>query len=266
MTKQISKTIKVELILVKLNLQTLFAYRLNTLLIFLGSGFYNIGMVLFITFIFTKIPLLTGWDKWDLMLMYGIGQIFAYLYFFSTYLNIAHFHKKIDTGFFDFFLTKPVNSLIYSTLHHFSFESLIGMVQAWTIIAYALGNKSFQINIIGIIIAILSLAITLGIVHSLNVLTVIPNFWSIRSRFDRFFGNTANLANYPYEIFDNKITKFIFFIILPYALLINIPFRAIIGKLDYRLFFLQIAVCIGFIFITNKLWKLGVKNYASASS
>lgn len=266
MLKNLQKIIKVELILIKLNLQTLFTYRLNALLIFFGTAFFNIGAILFITFLFSKIPLITGWDKWDLILMYGVGQIFGYFYFFFTYLNISHFNKNIDTGFFDFFLTKPVNSLIYSTLNRFSFEILLGIVQPCIIIAYALANKIFQISIIGIFIALFSFVLSLIIVHLLNVLTIIPNFWMIRSQFHRFFRNTSDISHYPYEIFDNKIVRLIFFTIIPYGLLINVPFRAIIGKLDYRLFLLQIAVCIGFIIVTSKLWKWGVKNYSSASS
>lgn len=250
----------------KLNLQTDLAYRTNTLLISLGSGFYNVGAVLFIEFLFSKIPLITGWDKWDLIFLYGVGQLFAYLYLFSSYKNIYSFNDKIRTGDFDFFLTKPINTLIYSTLNSFLFDNLISLIQPAIIIGYAVINKVYTISLIGIIIAILSMFLTLVIVHFLCIITILPSFWATEQQFWRFFGETSDIMNYPYEIFENKITRFIFFVIIPYGLLINIPFRALIGKLDFRIFLIQIAVCIGFVIVTKTLWKFSLNRYQSAGS
>ena len=260
------KTIKIEMTLMRLNLQALFEYRTNAILIFFGSALYNLGAVLFISFLFSKIPLITGWDKWDLIFLYGVGQFFAYIYLFSTYRNGHDFVRNIEYGNIDFFLTKPVNSLIFTTLHSFSFEHLLSLIQPFIIIAYALSNKSYEISYIGILVAIISLALSLVIAHLINVISLIPSFWSVRNQFYRFFNQTADLINYPYEIFDTKLTRFIFFIIIPYAIMTNIPFRAIIGELDFNLFILQVFVCAGFILFTSKLWKFGVKNYSSASS
>ncbi|MBU0975244.1 MAG: ABC-2 family transporter protein [Patescibacteria group bacterium] len=260
------KTIKIQIVLIKMNFQAMLVYRTNALLISLGSGFYNVGAILFISFLFAKIPLLAGWDKWDLIFLYGIGQVFAYLYFFSVYSNTGVFQKLIQSGNFDFVLTKPFSSLIYSTLQGYSFNELISLIQPFAIIAYALSNKVYDISLPGIFIAIISIVIALVIAHQIIVLTLIPTFWTVENSFYRFFSETASISSYPYEIFDSKITKFIFFFIVPYALLINIPFRAIIGKLDYRLFGLEIMVCIGFLIITKLLWRWGVKNYSSASS
>jgi ABC-2 type transport system permease protein len=260
------KTIKVIIKLMKLNLQTDLAYRTNTILLSLGSGLYNVGAILFIEFLFSKIPLITGWDKWDLIFLYGVAQIFAYLYIFSSYRNIHSFNDKVRTGDFDIFLTKPTNSLIYSTLNSFAFDSLLSLTQPAVIIGYALINKVYAISIVGIIVAIIAMILTLVIVHLLSVITILPCFWATEQQFYRFFGETSDIMNYPYEILDNKVTRFIFFVIIPYALLINVPFRAIIGKLDYRIFLLQITVCIGFVIVTKTLWNFSLNRYQSASS
>jgi len=266
MIRQIKKILKIEYLLIKLNAEVMFEYRLDSLFFFIGSGLYNVGALLFITFLFSKIPLITGWDKWDLILLYGIGQIIGYIYFFATSPNAKSFIDQVQSGDFDFLITKPVNSLILSTLRVFSIDALFSLIQPAVIMGYAFANKGYDITLLGICIAIVAIIISVIIIHALTVITLIPTFWIIRNQFYRFFNETADLMNYPYEIFDGKISKFIFFFMVPYALLVNIPFRALIGKLDYRLFILQIFVCAVFLIVLRFLWKLGVRSYSSASS
>ncbi|MDD3647895.1 MAG: ABC-2 family transporter protein [Candidatus Dojkabacteria bacterium] len=264
--KQLIKILKIQIVLIKMNFQAMLVYRSNALLISLGSALYNIGAILFITFLFDKIPMLAGWDKWDLIFLYGISQVFAYLYFFSIYSNTGTFQKLIQSGNFDFVLTKPFSSLLFSTLQSYSFNELMSLIQPAAIVFYALSNKTYGFDLLGIFVAFLSILIALVIAHQIIVLTLIPTFWTIENSFYRLFSETSNISSYPYEIFDTKLTKFIFFLVIPYALIINIPFRALIGELDYKLFGLEILVCSGLLVVTNMLWKWGIKNYSSASS
>ena len=264
--KSIKKIFKIEFILLKLNFETILEYRLNTVFSFFGSLFYNFGAILFLSFLFNKINLISGWDKWDLILLYGVGQMLGYLYLFATHSNNQNFSSYVRNGDFDIFLTKPVNSLIYSTLRLFAYEHLIGLIQPLAIIFYAISNKFYPITIFGIFLSIISILISFIIIHFLNVLALIPSFKILENEFWRFYVETNDISNYPYEILDNKFLKFTFFVIIPYALLVNIPFRALIGRLDYHLLLLQIIVCIGFVVTTNFLWNLAVKNYESASS
>jgi len=266
MFKNIKKIIKVELILIKLNFESFLFYRLNALLIFVGSAFYNLGAILFIQFLFNNITSFAGYDKWDLLLFYGIGQSLGFIYLFSTNPNKYKFVNMVDNGNLDLILTKPLNSIVYSTLNKFSFEHLIGLIQPVMIIIYVFSNKTYMFNPAGIIIALSSIFISIILSHLINVITLIPTFWLQRQQLYRFYPETADLSNYPYEIFDSKISKFIFFILIPYALLVNIPFRSISGDLNTNLFFLEILVLSFFILTTKHLWKFGLKNYQSASS
>lgn len=250
----------------KINLELLIEYRLNAVLVFLGSTLYNTGAVMFITFVFNRIPNIYGWDKWDMILIYGVGQFLGYIYLFSTYSNNHSFLNLIQKGDFDSIITKPINSIIYSTLRNFSFEHIFGLIQALTIILHALTNKYYHITLSGIIFCIISSILSLIIIHLINVITLIPTFWMQENGFYRFYPQTTEPMNYPYEIFDSKLLKFIFFYIIPYALLVNIPFRALIGKLDIRLFFLEIIVAVIYTFVTKIFWNFGLKNYQSASN
>jgi len=73
------KNLKIEIILMKLNLETMTEYRFDAVLSFFGSFLYNIGAILFFTFVFDKIPQIYSWDKWDMILLYGVGQWWIFI-------------------------------------------------------------------------------------------------------------------------------------------------------------------------------------------
>lgn len=262
----IPKIIKVETTLLKLNLMKLATYRADMFLGFMGGLMYNIGGLLFIEFLFRNIPSVAGWDKWDLVSMYGMGQFFAYFYFFFSYPNLKKFNRFIKNGELDQFLLKPVNSLILSTLREFDPVSLLALVQPVAMLYYTFSNKLYHITVFSVLLSIFSLMLTIVTIHLLFVLTCTISFWFIDTDFSHFVSDTSDISRYPYEIFENKYVRFFFFFVLPYGLAINVPFRALIGRLDYRLFFVQIFVCGLFIFLSNWVWKRGLRAYQSASS
>lgn len=266
MTPKIKKFIKIESRLIKMNFITLSVYRTNLILIFLGSALFNLGAFLFFEIVFSKITLFAGWQKWDMILIYGISQIFFYIKGFYSHGNFSSFPDKVNSGSLDQYLTKPFNSMILSTTNYFSFESLSALPQAFCIVVIAFSKTNYQINLIGILLTIISIIISLIIAYLIQILTIIPSFKLINNRFFMFMRETEELSSYPYEIFQNKLIRFLFFTILPYGLFVNIPFRALIGKLNSVLLLLQLIVLFLFLNLTRKLWSSAIKYYSSASS
>lgn len=266
MINKLTKLIKIEYRLIKMNLITLSVYRTNLILIFFGSAFFNFGAFLFFEIIFSNITLFAGWQKWDIILIYGLSQIFFYLQGFYSHGNFSSFPDKVNSGELDLYLTKPFDSMILSTTNYFSFESLSALPQALFIVIIAFSKTNYNVNAFGLITAIISIILSLIIAYLIQVITIIPSFKLIKNRFFMFMRETEDLSSYPYEIFQNKIVRFIFFTILPYGLFINIPFRALIGKLNPLLLLLQLLVLSWFLKITRNLWDRAIKHYSSASS
>lgn len=240
-------------------------YRLDFFAGLLGATLYNVGALFFLSFTLMKVGSIAGWDIYDLILLHGIGQIWAYLYFFFTYSNLNHFNELIEDGSMDFILLKPLHPIFSATLRNFEFGALVALIQPAAMIGYSLLNKSYTITLPGVLLSIFSIVLSILIVHLLETALSAVAFWTVRSELGRFFYETNEISSYPYEIVKSRFVRIIFLTILPYFLIINVPFRALINRLDCRLFFLQIIILIMFFIIANVAWKAGLKKYQGVS-
>ena len=200
-----------------------------------------------------------------MVLLYGVGQVWAYLYFTFSNPSLHHFNDLITNGDMDFILLKPMNSIFLATLRRIDPVSLVALIQPVVIIAYSLINKSYEVTSFSITIAVFSIILSVLITHLLATTLAASAFWTTKSDLGRFFMETVE-SSYPYEIYKNKVVRFLFLTIMPYALIVNAPFRALINVLDYRLLLLQLGVLIMFFIFVNVVWKAGLKRYQSASS
>lgn len=244
---------------------TLLEYRLDAIMGFGGSLLYSVGSLLFLRFLLSKINLVAGWDFYDMVLLYGVGQVWAYLYFAFSNPSLYHFNDLTSNGDMDFILLKPMNSMFLATLRKIDFVALVALIQPVAIIAYALSSKNYEISLVSVSVAVFSVILSVLITHLLVTALATLAFWTTKSDLGQFFIETVE-SSYPYEVYKNKVVRFIFLTIMPYALIANVPFRALINVLDYRLLLLQFGVLIMFFVIANVVWKAGLKRYQSASS
>lgn len=264
--KSIRKYIKIQWLLLKANFEVFLQYRNNALVGSLGALFYNIGAVLFINILFSRVDSVAGWDRWDLIFLYAIGQILAYLYYFATFQNIHNFSSLINSGDFDFLLLKPYNSIIYSTLRKFSMESILHMIIPFGFIYYILQHKVYNITLLSVFLFLFSLVASYIMIHLINVVLVVPTMKIVKNQFERVYRKTAEISQYPYELFSRPVEKVIFLFAFPLGLLNNIPFRILVGKAQLWEILIQVASTIFLLFIVKLFWGLGLKVYSSASS
>ena len=258
--------LKIFVLVVKSSFMKMSAYRFDFFLGFVSTAAYNVGAVLFLKFILAKIDSLAGWDVYDMIFMYGFGQFWTYAYFFITFPNSYDFNSLISEGDMDFILLKPVNSMFMAMFRKVDFLALIAFIQPLAIVYYAISNKQYNITPLSILIALILIVLATILTHLVETIFCSTAFWIVHNEFSQMFFRTAPIATYPYEIFNNKYAKFIFFTIVPYALIINVPFRTLINQVDYRLISLMIAVVIFFFILAQFVWKQGLKRYQSASS
>lgn len=241
-------------------------YKIDFFLSFGSTIVWNIGALLFLKFTLDKIGTIAGWDFFDLVLLHAVGQTWVYIYYFFSYPSFKHFGDFINGGELDFLLLKPLNSQLTATFQQVDLTALFAFIQPVAMFAYVFANKSYNFQIVDILMFFISISLTGVIVHLLDTVLCSSVFWFPRSELGRLFYETADVAYYPYEIFQNKFLKMIFFTIFPYALIINIPFRLLINKLGFPFLLLQFAVLLFFLFLSKIVWTAGLKKYQGVSS
>ncbi|MBI5183804.1 MAG: ABC-2 family transporter protein [Nitrospinae bacterium] len=92
------------------------------------------------------------------------------------------------------------------------------------------------------------------------------SFWTTQSYgLAMIFDNLLKIGRYPLDIFEG-FWKVVFVYFLPLVLIAQIPSQALLQSLSLEIGLFAFGVTGVFLFIALNFWKLGLKNYLSASN
>ncbi|WP_394233560.1 ABC transporter permease [Niallia oryzisoli] len=247
-------------------LKTRFTYRVDTAVEILSDLLNQAVNLIFILVVFGHTTLLSGWNRDEIIFIYGFFLIPYAL--FSAFFNIWDFNERyIVKGEMDRVLTRPVHSLFQIIMERMELESLFGVITGLAVMAYAGMNLSITFTwydvLIFIVMVIGGMFIYAGIF--LSIATI--GFWS-DSRTDIMptMYNISNYGRYPVNIY-NKIIQFVLTWILPFAFVGVYPASYFLGRNEwYGYAFLTPVMGIIFFAMAVLLWNTGVKKYRGAGN
>ena len=227
--------------------------------------YYIVNIMLFkVLFIHTE--LIAGWNEEQMM-------VFVSCYLLIDAINMTIFSTNmwwlpyfINRGELDYYLIRPVSPLFFLSLREFSANSFINLLIALSFFVYSLFTYSVPIEpqrLFGLIVLLINGSL---IYYCIQMLMILPVFWtqSARGFIDLFY--TLGLAmERPDRIFRGWL-RTLFTIILPFALIASFPARYFIEGFDLSSTLHLSGVSVSIWLIMLYVWKLGLKNYASASS
>jgi len=247
-------------------LKTRFTYRVDTAVEILSDLLNQAVNLIFILVVFGHTTLLSGWNRDEIIFIYGFFLIPYAL--FSAFFNIWDFNERyIVKGEMDRVLTRPVHSLFQIIMERMELESLFGVITGLAVMAYAGMNLSITFTwydvLIFIVMVIGGMFIYAGIF--LSIATI--GFWS-DSRTDIMptMYNISNYGRYPVNIY-NKIIQFVLTWILPFAFVGVYPASYFLGRNEwYGYAFLTPVMGVIFFAMAVLLWNTGVKKYRGAGN
>ncbi len=259
------KYIKLYLKLVEAKIMQLAEYRSDMLTMMASSYGYNILSLIFLSVLFDNFNTIAGWTKYQVILLYGVGQLIFYL-FHAFLSSVEDISDTIWQGNLDRLLLRPISpnfTLIFSTfnlLHEFP-----GTLLALGISYYALHNLGINLLYGFTVIFIFSIS---GIfLYALVKLCIgYLAFWYEDTRdLNRFHWHMVEHARFPIDIFPKPI-QFGLKTILPTSLVSYVPTYFLIFGFSRELFGYYLISQALFIFLAWILWTRGIKNYSSISS
>jgi ABC-2 type transport system permease protein len=81
----------------------------------------------------------------------------------------------------------------------------------------------------------------------------------------RIFDNLLKIGRYPLDIFEG-FWKIVFIYFLPLILVAQIPAQALLQTLSLKFIFFVFGITFMFLVVAVNFWKVGLKNYLSAST
>lgn len=263
----IKKQFRIIYMLLKMKLSKNMAFRFSFFGVFFVDGSLFLIQLLMFSSIYSQVGSIGGWDKAQMLLFIGTFSIINAVNMAVYFFGLISIPGKIKSGELDLYITKPVNSLL-----HLSFESInIGSVPlvfaSIGIVVYAALGMNAQITpwtIIGYLFLVLMM--TLLWYDLMVILRTIPFFVIQASSIERLEGEVITLCmKIPGTLFKG-VFKVLFYLLLPYGIMATVPTQFFSGTLSPSGFVYSIAIVAAFTAFTLFFWKLGLRNYKSASS
>jgi ABC-2 type transport system permease protein len=227
--------------------------------------YYIVNIALF-KVLFLHTDLIAGWTQEQMMIFVGCYLLAdaINMTIFST--NLWWLPYYINKGELDYYLIRPVSPLFFLSLREFSANSFVNLLMAGGFFIYSLATYSGPWEPVRLIALCLLLINGALVYYCIQMLMILPVFWTQSSRgfVDLFY--TLGLAmERPDRIFRGWL-RVIFTIFLPFALIASFPARIFIEGISQEILIHLTLVSIGFWFLMLFIWKLGLRNYSSASS
>lgn len=194
-------------------------------------------------------------------LSFNLVDVLSQLMFREVY----RFRQAVVMGSFDFYLVKPINALFRSLFGGpdlIDFITLIPLIWAIVFFMVKLGIG----DLLGILTYILLLSVAFLIATSFHILVLALAV--LTSEIDHaimMYRDIVGMGRFPIDIYKEPLRSLLTFII-PVGIMMSFPAKSLLGLLSPALLIYSIIFALILFYLSLKIWKYSLREYASASS
>lgn len=243
-----------------------FEFRVDFYFRIVMDCFFYLVQFLFFNIIYLHTPILAGWSIEQM-------QIFIASYIFVDALHMTVFANNcwwlpiyINRGDLDYYLTKPVSSLFFLSLREFAANSFINLLIASGLLGYILFNYPGDLGAGKVFVFLLLLLIGTFLYFLVHLIFLLAVFWTQSPRgFGDVYFSISHTMERPDKLFKG-IFRILFVYILPFSVMASYPARYLLEDNGFQIISTILTMTLVFFVIVLSIWKVGLKNYSSASS
>ncbi len=255
-------------VFLRASLQNELAYRINLLvnvvLAVVGLASSLAGLAI----IFSHTTTLHGWTLNQTLLLVGVYTVVNGLLNVFVVPNLDQLSQSIRDGTLDFTLLKPASSQFLASFQRCVIWGATDVILGLGMIVYSL-PLLWHAGGAGLgPLALFALTLASGTVVLYCIWTMFATlaFWFVRidnltTLLHTFFG----MGRFPVDAYPLWMRRFLTFVI-PVALVTTVPTEALTGRLAPFVPLVSLAVAAIMLWLSTRLWKLGLGQYTSASS
>lgn len=255
------------LALIRMKLSKLMVFRLSFFGSFFVDGTLFLVQILLYQAIYSQVDSIGGWQRGEMIIFIGtfslINALNMLIFFFGTY----DLGEKIKNGDLDHYLTKPVNPLLRLTFESVDPGSIPLIIASFVIIFYGINELDIAITPGRFIAYIIFVLLMTLLWYDLQVIVrCIPFFTISAANIGKMSDTVLDLCmKVPGTLFKG-VYKVLFYLVLPFGIMSTMPTQLITGNLTPQGILYGCFIVVFFTAFTLWFWRLGVKNYKSASS
>jgi len=243
------------------------AFRFSFFGAFFVDGSMFLIQLLMFSSIYSQVDSIGGWDRGQMLFFIGTFSLINALNMTLFFFGLISIPRKISSGQLDLYITKPVRPLLYLSLENINVGSFPLVLGSIGILIYAVLGMTIEITATMIIGYIFLVTLMLILYYDIMVIIRTIVFFVIQaSAIERLEGELITLCmKIPGVLFEGAF-KVLFYLFIPYGIMATIPTQFFTGSLSVIEFIYAIGIVTAFTVLTLGFWKLGMKNYKSASS
>jgi len=254
-------------LLVKIGLMRQMAYRPNFFLMITGKVIRIALLFFFFQAIFLKVDRIGQWTYDHVLLLFATFHIVDYVMSITFQRNLAfHLPRRIQMGDLDHRMILPVNLLFLSSFEELDLQDFFGFIPSLGFLAYVLYRLGLSFSWAQAVTYVLLVFNALVFLFSMILIIATISFWTTQSYgLARIFDNLTRIGRYPLDIFQG-FWKVVFIYFLPLVLIAQVPSQALLRTLSPWFVLFAFSVTGVLLMFALNFWKVGLKNYLSAST
>ena len=261
------RNVRFILLLIKLKLSRMMVFRLSFFGAFIADGMLFVTQLAAFGVIYGHVDGIGDWSRGQMLIFIGTFSMINGLNMFIYFFGVLAIPSLVREGGLDHYVTKPVNALLRITFENVNFGSAPLLVLSGLIVAYGVNMEGVSVSP-GLLAAyiLMTLLMTLLYYDMEIILRSVTFFVISANAIERLEGDMIMLNFRIPGVFFRGVLKVLFYFALPYGIMATVPTQLISGTLTLPGLLHALCVTAAFTAFALVLWKIGLKNYKSASS
>jgi ABC-2 type transport system permease protein len=254
-------------LLVKIGLMQQMAYRSHFFMMIAGK-IIRIGLLfLFFQAVFLRVNRIGQWSYEQVLLLFATFQIIDYLMSVTFHRNLAfQFPMRIRSGELDSRMLFPINLLFLVSFERIDLIDFVSFFPSLAFLGYVLYRLDFAFTFAQAATYAALVVNALVFLYAMVLMIATVSFWTVQSQgVAKIFDSLLKVGRYPLDIFGDFF-KTVLIYILPLVLIAHLPSRALLDALSPRSMLFAFGGTTVFLIASVGFWRLGLRNYVSASS
>jgi len=240
-----------------------FSDPLNITVSIVAVCFWMLSTFLFYRVIYSRINEIAGWNWNEALILIATFFIVDGVLFTLFYWNFQKLKNNIESRELDFVLLKPVNQQFISSTQEIQASMYIQLILAIILIIIGANGLDLKIDIYSIFLYVIFIILATMISYFMWFSTICFAFFAKGiDNLLSFFEEIFNFAVYPSSIFSGAF-KIFFNYIIPIAFMVTVPSKVLTLSIDLSEFILIFVITIILFFLTQIIWRVGIKKYLS---
>lgn len=214
--------------------------------------------------VFTRTDQLGGFSAAQAVMLLGTFHIISGLRQSLIEPNLRFNGNQIADGSFDAILTQPAPSIFLSSLGGAAPITLAQSIMGLIVIMITAITHPAGITLLGVIGWLLLVAAATAVMWATRCMIAATVFWALGFSLDVAYDAFWQLGGYPTTMLSRPLQILTYAV--PVAFLATVPTAVLVGRASSLSALAGAAVAVLSITVATALWRIGVRNYSSATS